>query len=266
MSQINFISIKNDKFPRKSNSFLLILITIFIVLGIGGIVLNWKIGVCSIITILLIFLVQSRIVLQFYLLAILVIILSSASNYFFDVDFVETLLTTVFLSSVLFLKPLLKKQKDIDSFEIFYLDEKSLKCLAIKHHEYKGYVFDPKSYLKKYPTKNINSLIIKGQDLLLSVGEEIVRPKELTAENIKEITLFVENNLPHLLNNENGFNRNVEAENKLYLFRILIFSPVLILSFFIFFFTDNGKNQPLTLLLISLMIILPVIIYKVIKR
>lgn len=266
MSQKNFISIKKEKFLKKRNSFLLFIITMFIVLGIGGIVLNWKAGICSIGTILLIYLVQRRIALKFYLLAILLIILISASTYFFDVDFIETLLTTVFLSSLFFVKSLLQKQKDRDPFEIFYLDEKSLTCLAIKQHEYKGYVLDPKSYLKKYPTKNINSFTIKGKNLLLSVGDEIVRPKELTAENIKEIALFVETNLPHLLNNENGYNKNVESENKLYLFRILIFSPVLILSFCIFYFADNGKNQSLTLLLISLMIILPIIIYKVIKR
>lgn len=238
----------------------------FILLGIGGIVLNWKTGLYSISTIILIYLVQRRIVVQFYLLAILLIIFISASTYFFNVDFIEMLLTTLFLSSLFFVKPLLQKQKDIDPFEIFYLDEQTLNCVAIKHYEYKRYALDPKSYLKKYPTKNINSLTIKGKNLLLSIGDEIIRPKELTAGNIKEIVHFIETNLPHLLNNESEFNKNIEVENKLYLFRILIFSPVLILSFCIFYFADNGKHQPLTLLFISLMIILPVIIYKVIKR
>lgn len=260
-----FISIKRENFGRKNRIGLLILTCMTILLGIMGIYLNWKNGVCALGVISIIYLIQKKFILKFYILLLLLIALISASNFLFKADFIETLLITLFLSFSFFLKPILEPDGKNKQVEIFYLDAKEVKCLATKDFKYKGYALDPMSYYHTYATKDITSYSIKGKNLLLSFGGELIRPRELSSENIKEIKEFMKDSLPYLLTNESPLDTDLEAENKFYLFKLLLFSPLLIFSVFIYFFADNGRNESLTFLFILLIFIFSIIIYKTMK-
>lgn len=262
MSGKNFISIKKENFGRINRVGLLIVTCMLILLGIMGIYLNWKSGLCALGILSIIYLIQKKFILKFYVLLLLLITLISASNFFFKVDFIETSVITLFLSFIFFIKPILESNVKNKQVEIFYLDAKELKCLVTKDFEYKGYSLDPMSYYQTYSTKDITSYSIKGKNLLLSFGGKLIRPKELSSENIKEIKEFIKHSLPSILTNASELDTDLEAENKLYLFKFLLFSPIVIFSASIYFFADNGRNESLTFLFIVLMFILPIIIFK----
>ncbi len=101
---------------------------------------------------------------------------------------------------------------------------------------------------------------------MIAINEDIVTPKELTKENINEIYHFIQNNYPHLLNREEAINENVRVENNFYLQLLIIISPIVVFSLFIYFFADNGRNTPLTFAFIGLMILLPILISKFLKK
>lgn len=164
------------------------------------------------------------------------------------------------------LKPTYKDSKEDNEFEVFFLNNKELRYLEPNNFRYKGYALNPKAYKKAIPTNSIQAFTFERKYVMISAGNEIIRPRELTIENIQEINLFVKDNFPYLLENEQIFKRNLKIENKLFINKFLLSSPFIIFSIAIYFFADNGKDKTLTIIFIICMFALLFIIYIVLKR
>lgn len=243
----------------------LLFIALFCCLGIMGVFLNWKVGLCSIAILGSAYFLLENDILNITAVICIAFLALFGFCYFLELHFVEIFLTTVSLSFSFGLKPIYESTKENTDFELFFFDEKNLKCLATEDHDYKGYALNPKDYLKTYLTKDIDSFTFRGKNLAVNIGGKIIRQRELNVENLAEINIFVTQHFPDLLTNESAFKENLEAENKFYLHKFLIFSPILILSAVICFFGENGRNEMVTYVCIILMLILPMIIYKIIK-
>ncbi len=262
----NFVSIKRKNFGNANSKVFLVLMALFFSLGIMGIFLNWKIGLCSISILAIAYLLLKNDILKITPVIFIVLLSAFGVYHFLDLDFLEVMLTTLFLSVAFFLKPLYEVTKEDNEFELFFLDKENLRCLVKKDNYYNGYAFNPKGYLKNYCTKNIKSITFQGKHLSISIGGRIIRPRELTIENIQKINLFVQQHLPDLWNNEIVFKESLKAENKFYLNKLFISSPVIILSAVIYFFGDNGRDKVLTYICLILMIVLPLIIYRMLRQ
>ncbi|MEO5911626.1 MAG: hypothetical protein ABIP95_12105 [Pelobium sp.] len=75
-----------------------------------------------------------------------------------------------------------------------------------------GNALNPKDYLKSYCTKDIDSFTFQEKYLAVNIGGKIIRPREVTIENIAEINRFVKAHFPNLLTNESVFTENLKAE------------------------------------------------------
>ncbi|MGE9313285.1 hypothetical protein ACLOAU_16670 [Niabella sp. CJ426] len=235
-------------------------------LGVMGAILNWRQGIGAVGIIIVIYLFNRVLKVKWGVLAIIGLLGIISLSYIFDFSFIEVLLTAVGLSLGLFLTSSFKEIKARESVELFYLDSKKLKCLSTNDADYKGYALDPKNFLKAYDAVFIQSIIFKGNHLLISIGNDIIRPRELNQNDLKEIRAFLSAHFPHLLENEEAYHENLESENRFYLRKLLLFLPVVILGLMIYFFAGNGKNQPLTYWCLGLMVLVPFILFKILKK
>lgn len=260
------LSIKKKNFGEANSKILLVLMALFFSLGIMGIFLNWKIGLCSISILAVAYLLLKNDILKITPVICIMLLCVFGLYHFLNLDFLEILITTLFLSFGFFLNPIYEATKENNDFEVFFLDKENLKCLATKDNDYKGYALNPKDYLKTYSTENITSFTFQGKSLSIGIGSEIIRPRELTRENLAEINGFLTQHFPDLLANESVFKENIKAENKFYLNKFFITSPIIILSAVIYFFGDDGRDTTVTYTCLLLMIILPIIIYRMVRR
>lgn len=243
------------------------MIFILFSLGIFGAILNWRHGVAAVGIITFVYFIEKIFQEKWEILSVIAFLEIIFLSYLFDFSFIEVLLTTVGFSFVFFLKSSYKEMKTKDSFELFYLDKKKLKCLSTHHDaDYKAYALHPKGFLKTYDTAFIKSFNFKGNYLLINIGNEIIRPRELNPNDLEKIKEFVSINFSYLLENEEIFRDNLKVENRFYLHKLIIFLPVLILGIIIYFFADNGRNESITYLCLGLMIVLPYILFKILKR
>jgi hypothetical protein len=235
-------------------------------LGVMGAILNWQQGIAAAGIIIIIYSVKSVLKVKWNVLAIIGLLGITSLCYIFDFSFIEVLLTTAGLSFGLFLKSSLKEIKARESFELFYLDSKKLKCLSTNDADYKGYALDPKNFLKTYDAAFIKSIIFKENYLLIAIGNDIIRPRELNQNDLKEIQAFVSAHFPHLLEKEEMYQENLKSENRFYLHKLLLFLPIVILGLMIYFFADNGRHQPLAYWCLGLMVVVPFILFKILKK
>ncbi|MGN7786727.1 hypothetical protein ACTJIJ_19495 [Niabella sp. 22666] len=235
-------------------------------LGVMGTILNWQQGIAAAGVIIVIFLIKKALKVQWGVLAIIGLLGIISLSYIFDFSFIEVLLTTVGLSFGLFLTSSFKEIKARESVELFYLDSKKLKCISTNDADYKGYALDPKNFLKTYEAASIKSIIFKENYLLIAIGNDIIRPRELIQNDLKEIQAFVSAHLAHLLEKEEAYHENLKSENRFYLHKLLVFLPIVILGLMIYFFADNGRNQPLTYLCLGLMVVVPFILFRILKK
>lgn len=261
----HFISIKRKNFGNDNNKMFLLFIALFCFLGIMGIFINWRAGLCAVAILCIAYFLLKNNILKITAVLFIVALGIFGCCYFLNLDFIEIFLTTVFLSFSFFLKPLYASTKENLDFELFFFDKKNLKCLATKDNDYKGYALNPKDYLKTYLTKDIESFTFQGKNLSINIGGRIIRPREVTIKDIEEINFFVTQHFPDLLTNESTFKDNLKAENKFYLNKLLICSPIIILSTVIYFFCENGRDKMITYVCMVLMLILPIIIYRILK-
>ena len=261
----HFISIKRKNFGNDNNKMFLLFIALFCFLGIMGIFINWRAGLCAVAILGVAYFLLKNNILKITAVHFFVALGIIGCCYFLNLDFIEIFLTTIFLSFLFFLKPLYASTKENMDFELFFFDKKNLKCLATEDNYYKGYALNPKDYLKTYLVKDIDLFTFQGKCLLVHIGGKIIRPRELTINEITEINLFITQYFPDLLSNKSVFKENLKAENKFYLHKFLICSPIIILSTVIYFFCENGRDKMITYVCMVLMLILPIIIYRILK-
>lgn len=267
MTNKTSVSIIRKNFGKKNDVFLFLMLILVFSLGVMGTILNWRQGIASAGIITLVYLLQKIFKTKWEILAVIALLSIISMAYIFDFSFIEVLLTTAGFSFVFFLKSSYQEMKTKESFELFYLDKKKLKCLSTNHDaDYKGYALNPRGFLKTYNTEFIKSFHFKGNHLLISIGNEIIRPRELNPNELEEIKEFISINFPHLLENEEFYRDNLNAESRFYLHKLIIFSPILILGLVIYFFADNGRNEPITYLCLGLMVLLPFILFKILKK
>lgn len=263
---MNYISIKKQNFGRINDKISFIISLGIFLLGLMGFYMNWKNGLCSITVMACSYFLIKYKVLKIPLIILIIIFPLIGFSLYTHFNFIEILITTIFLSFFFFLKSSYQEGKIKDEFEIFFINNKELKCISVEDQNYKNYAFNPKSYLKSYPIKNIKAFSFEEKNIKIIVGNKIIRSRELNDENIQEIHDFIKYKFPYLLENEVDFNDYLKFENKYYLHQFLIFSPVIIFYLAICFFADNGKDKMLTNVFLIFMFGLPFIIYKVLKK
>ena len=178
LANATFISIKRKNFGKANSKMLFVLIAMLCCLGIMGIFLNWKTGLCSVSILTVAYFLLKNYILKITPVIFIMLLCVFVVYYFLNLDFLEILLTTLFLSVAFFLKPIYEATKENTDFELFFLDKETLKCLATKDNDYKGYGFNPKDFLKTYSKEKITSFTFHGKSLSIGIGSEIIRPKE----------------------------------------------------------------------------------------
>ncbi|MGU3376102.1 hypothetical protein [Chryseobacterium sp. M5A1_1a] len=262
-----FISIIKKNFGKKNEVITLIFILLFSALGFIEVFINWKSWLCAACIVLLIGFLWKKTNKKFLFLMAGVII--AGVCYFseeLDIDILETLVTLLFLPFLFFIKPYYQTYKKVTDFEVFYLDHKQLRCLVtLEDSDYKGYALNPKNYLKKYSFQQIKAIKFDKQNLTIAIDNLLIHPRELTSTDLNLIHGYIQQYFPDLLKNEQTIAENSRKDNQYYLKKLLIFSPVILLAPVIYFFGDNGKNSMITIPCLLLMVICPLIIYKILN-
>ncbi|SIT25108.1 hypothetical protein SAMN05421786_11451 [Chryseobacterium ureilyticum] len=264
----DFINITKKNFGKKNDAMALVFFSLFSLLGILGVFLNWQSWVCAAFIVISFSVSWNKInkVLLFFIGGLFLIL----AGYFrkeLGIDIFGLFITLLFFPFIFFIKPYYLEYKNAKDFEVFYLDHKQLRCLTTQENsEYKDYALNPRNYLKRYSFQQIKAVQFHKRHLIIAIDQVLIRPKELTSTDLELIYSYIKLNCPHLLKNEKTIAENFKIENQFYLHKFLIFSPVIVLAPVIYFFGDNGRNVMVSYSCIVLMIICPFVIYKVLNR
>lgn len=264
----DFISITKKDFGKKNDAMAIVFFSLFSLLGILGIFFNWQSWLFAAFIIITIYFSWNKInkVLVF-IIGGLFIIAACYLRQELEIDIFGLFMTLLFLPFIFLIKPYYLSYKNEKDFEIFYLDHKQLRCVATKENsEYKDYALNPRNYLKKYSFQQIKAVQFHKRYLIIAIDQVLIRPKELTSADLELIYSYITDHFPHLLKKEEAMEENFRNENQFYIHKFLIFSPVIVLALIIYFFGDNGRNLRVSYSCIILMMICPLIIYKVLNR
>lgn len=244
MNQKN-LSITIKKFGKKNELVLLLFNGLFLILGLLSLFLNWRNAIAIILIFVLVFL-DKKFRIKFSILSIIYVVSIILISQIPEIEFVEILATSILFSPLFFYKSSLESIKDYqknDCFEVFYLDSSRLKCLHTEDNDYKSYALNPKQFLKTFRVNEINSFVFERNNLLIVTSKFIIRPRELNAQNIEKIQSFVEENFPDKLNLESEHHKALKNESEMYLSKLLLVLPLILVFIVIYFFGDNGRNQ-----------------------
>ncbi len=263
------ISIIKQYFGKKSTIVSLIFVSVLSLTGILSVFTNLKSGLCAAGALTLVCLFQ-KISGNRYLLWAVAVIFAVAywlGQMLLDIEFAFFAVTSLFLSFIFFIKPCYGEYKKASDFEVFYFDKRKLRCLVtMADSDYKGYMFDPKNYLKEFSSSSVKAVSFTGKSMTIAVGDLLVRPKELSPDDLHLIRDYVQQYFPDLLQNTGVMDENRRKENRFYLNKLIIFSPVPVLGVVIVFFADNGRNLPLTCACLALMVLFPIIIHNILRK
>jgi len=262
------ISIVRKNFGKKNSAAALILVSLFSLMGLMGLIIDWKSGLCGIVFVALLYLIYRIVQFQYF---IWFIISSLIAAYFLsewlEIAFLQLVITSVCISFIFLIKPYYNDYIKPDDFEIFYLDRKQLRCLAtFEDGDYKGYAINPKNYLKRYETVQIKGITCVKNHITIAVGDLLVRPRELSVDDVDQIWDYLNIHFPTMLDQKDDMQRNKLKENRYYMHKFFIFSPVIILAPIIYFFGNNGSDKRFTYCCLLLMILLPIIISKSLRK
>ncbi|TDX86446.1 hypothetical protein [Epilithonimonas xixisoli] len=264
MNQEN-ISITIKNFGKKNELVLLLFNGVFLILGLLSLFLNWRNAIAIILIFVLIFL-DKKFRTKFSILIIIYIVSIILISQIPEIEFVEILATSILFSPLFFYESSLESiknyQKD-DAFEVFYLDSFRLKCLHTEDNDYKSYALNPKQFLKTFRVNDINSFVFQDNFFLILTSKFIIRPRELNAQNIEKIKKFIEENFPDKLNLESEHHKALKNESEMYLSKLLLVLPLILVFLVIYFFGDNGRNHLVTYT--SIAVILLFYIFLIIK-
>ena len=267
MTQKN-ISITIKNFGKKNELVLLLFNVFFLILGLLSLFLNWRNAIVIILIFVLIFL-DKKFRTKFSILIIIYLVSIILISQIPKIEFVEILATSILFSPLFFYESSLESIKDYqknDSFEVFYLDSSRLKCLHTEDNDYKSYALNPKQFLKSFRIKDINSFVFEGKNLLIVTGKSIIRPRELNIQNIEKIQSFVEKNFPDKLNLESEYHKALKNENEMYISKLLLVLPLILVFIVIYFFGDNGRNHLVTYTSIAVILLFYIFLIIKIKR
>lgn len=161
---------------------------------------------------------------------------------------------------------LIKRKKIANSHdEVFYMNQKFIKCLAPKNNDYRGYALSPMSFSKIIEINKIESFHFFEKYFLIVYQDEIIQPRELDTTDIDKIFKFVKQYFPNLIKVE--INEKVlKKKNDILLIYLSIGSVFIIGSLIIYFFGDNGHNVPVSISVIILMFLFPIFLVKYLNR
>lgn len=257
------ITIKN--FGKKNELMQFVFTGLFLILALLGIIYNWRNGIALLLIFLLIFLNQ-KFQPRFSFLIIVYILSMVLISLIPEIELVEVIATSLFLSPLFFYDSIYQSFKDLrkdDIFEVFSLDFKTLKCLHTEDNDYKSYALNPKQFLKTFRVIDINSFVFKNNNLLILTKNGIIRPRELSPQNLNEINTFLKENFPDKLNIETEYQNALKAENSVYLSKFLLTIPIIVVSLAIYFFGDNGRDHLVTYS--SILILILIYIFLIVR-
>ena len=262
------ISITIKNFGKKNDLMLLLFTGVFLILGLLSLFLNWR-NVMAIILIFVLIFLDKKFRTKFSILIIIYVVSIILISQIPEIEFVKTLATSILFSPLFFYESSLEIIKDYqkeDSFEVFYLDSSRLKCLHTEDTDYKSYALNPKQFLKTFRVNEINSFVFEGKKLLIITSKFIIRPRELNAQNIEKIKKFIEENFPEKLNLESERNKALKNESEMYLSKLLLVLPLILVFIIIYFFGDNGRNHLVTYTSIAVILLFYIFLIIKIKR
>lgn len=257
------ITIKN--FGKKNELMQLVFTGLFLILALLGIIYNWRNGIALLLIFLLIFLNQ-KFQPRFSFLIIVYILSMVLISLIPEIELVEVIATSLFLSPLFFYDSIYQSFKYLrkdDTFEVFSLDFKTLKCLHTEDNDYKSYALNPKQFVKTFRLSEINSFVFKNNNLSVLTKNGIIRPRELNPQNLNDINVFLKENFPDKLNMETEYQKALKAENSVYLSKLLLIIPIIIVSLVIYFFGDNGRDHLVTYS--SILILVLIYIFLIVK-
>ena len=237
------ITVKN--FGKKNELMQLVFTGLILILALLGIIYNWRNAIALILIFLLIIL-SKKFQLRLSILIFIYILSMVLISFIPKIELVEVFATSLFLSPLFFYNSIYQNFKDLkkdDTFEVFSLNFKTLKCLHTEDNDYKSYALNPKQFLKTLSVSDINSFVFRNNNLLILTKNGIIRPKELSPQNLNEINTFIKENFPYKLNIETEYQNALKAENSVYLSKFLLTIPIIAVCLVIYFFGDNGRNQ-----------------------
>lgn len=261
MNSIKKLSITVNNFGKKNQLMQLVFTGLILILALLGIFYNWRNGIAFALIFLLIFLNKKfRLSLLFLILVYIASIV--LVSFVPKVEWVEVVATTLFLSPIFFYGVIYQNFKDLgkdETFEIFALDLKTVKCLHTEDNDYRSYALNPKQFLKTIRLSDINSFIFNKHHLLILTKNGIIKPRELGPEKLDEIKIYLKENLPEKLNIETDYHNTLNAENSKYISKFLFVIPIVVVFLVIYFFGDNGRNR----LVSYSFILIAIIIYTI---
>jgi hypothetical protein len=236
--------------------------------GIASFFIDWKSGLCAAAGIAAVYFFQK---LSGYRFLFPIIGVMLVSVYFLtqllNIELVLVIASLLFQPFIFFVKPCYEEYKNPSDFEIFYWDKRKIKCLVtLEDSDYKGYMLNPRSYVKEFPSARIKTVTFTGNTMTIAVDNLLIRPKELSSDDVLLIRGYMDEDFPDLLQNTEAVRENIRIENRFYWHKLIIFSPVFIGGMIIYFFADNGRNKPLTYTCLLLMIISCFLIYYILRK
>src|SRR5690554_4891692 len=245
-----FVSIKKKKLWDQTNMSIKILFSLFLLLGILFSFTDWKTTLFALIGNIAIYLFSRKwgykwkfamIVAAFFILKIILYLC-------FEMDLILYILATIFLFPLLFLKDIFSKQSkeiiDTDS-EIFYVDDKVLKCADFKHYQAKQFGMDPFSFYETYELAKIKSISFSKNKIEIAYNDTVIRPQKLTKDDMEQIRNFITKNHPKLLNHT-SITHNTKNENKNFIKWMLTYAFIIICFIGTYHLGENGRNKTVT--------------------
>ncbi|MFD2969112.1 hypothetical protein [Sphingobacterium bambusae] len=262
MEPSQYIRFQRKNFGKSGSLATLFFCSVLFLLGVVGIVVDWKSGGTAAILVVLLYLLQrghsTKRLLWLVGLAVFALYLISCV---LPVDLLIAFVTALFLPFGFFLRSALKAYRAIHTVDVFYWDNKQLHCLVmLNDSDYKGYALNPEAYRKTYRSDQVTAVKVLKNNLLISVGDLLIRPLELTKDEVASVLDFVQRQFPQLLSQEAVLEAKIDEENRRYKQKIIPMVPIVLVAVLIYFFADNGRNQPLTYAGLALMLALPVVI------
>ena len=243
---------------------------LFLILSIVLSIISWKEGLAALGSMLILLFLNKTILscesnsslhhsllknglnYKLYIQLIFIFAVSIAFSYFFDIEFIFIILLIVFYALTALLLSGLKRDITKND-EVFILNNQYLTCIHAESSEYKGYALNPLHYKKTFQFVQIQSIGFKGQHILIAVTDGLIVPRELIRDDVLKIRNFIEQNHPHLINDQN-MQPYIQDRNHWDLIKLLAGGIFILAATVIYFLADNGRDRFKTVLCIVVML------------
>lgn len=269
MSSKIVLRIEKPHLVKKAKGVQLLFAVLLSLLLILALVLNVKSALFAFGTVGLVWLLKSKmhIRMNIYLAVILLFAAMIFLSYILHIDFPSYLLTTLVTPVVLLSGSAYFFPAAESSEEIFYIDRGQLKCLATKDNDYKAYALNPFSFYRSFDTQHIKGIVFGDNDMRININDELILPRELDKDDLLKIREFVEQHFEHLVL-QPAMEEAYKSQNQLYLLKLLLVVLLILSGMAIYFFADNGRDTPLTwiLMAVAALLIIGILIFFNIQK